>query len=226
MRRLRSVPSGPKKGARCTRVHEPHFFSRLFFAFGCFLRVLTDPRFAASVRRLTGSTGVSGESSGEVPHEAPALPPVRPLPPPPPPAPSAPIAQLLVAPHPAPAVNPKASARVLLALLQREGRFIDFLQQPVDAFSDADVGAAARVVHAGCKKAFAGRIELEPVLREEEGSTMALSGAEEHVTCGGAGRAKAGKYTVVHRGWRITRDDLPQLTSAHDGVVVQAAEVE
>src|SRR5690349_5429614 len=65
------------------------------------------------------------------------------------------------APTPAPAPAPKpaaiaperqhASGLQVLAALQREGRFIDFLQQDVAAFSDEDIGAAARVVHAGCK---------------------------------------------------------------------------
>src|SRR5690606_3638673 len=40
----------------------------------------------------------------------------------------------------------------LLAILQREGRFVDFLQEDVSSFSDADIGAAARVVHEGCSR--------------------------------------------------------------------------
>ncbi len=41
-------------------------------------------------------------------------------------------------------------ALALLALLQREGRLVDFLREPLDGFSDADIGAAARDVHRGC----------------------------------------------------------------------------
>src|SRR5258706_10952915 len=52
-----------------------------------------------------------------------------------------------------PRVDPLASALQLLALLQREGRFVDFLEEDVTSFSDADIGAAARVVHGGCRKA-------------------------------------------------------------------------
>ena len=193
-------------------VNEPGFISRLVFALGCFVRLLVDARFAAAVRRLVQGDGL------EVPTSAA---PVKPLPP----APTVAVPQL-VAPAPAPAVDPKASARVLLALLQREGRFVDFLEQPVDGFSDADVGAAARVVHAGCKKALAGRVTVAPILVEDEGARVVLSGHEEHVTVTGAARGKAGAFTVVHRGWRLTHDELPMLTAGHDGAVLQAAEVE
>src|SRR6188472_3835490 len=41
----------------------------------------------------------------------------------------------------------------LLALLQREGRLVDFLQQDIASYSDADIGTAARVVHEGCRRA-------------------------------------------------------------------------
>ena len=41
------------------------------------------------------------------------------------------------------------SALQLLALLQQEGRFVDFLQENVTAYSDTEIGGAARVVHAG-----------------------------------------------------------------------------
>src|SRR5689334_21310438 len=42
-----------------------------------------------------------------------------------------------------------ASGLFLLSMLQREGRLIDFLQEDVASHPDADVGAAARVVHGG-----------------------------------------------------------------------------
>jgi hypothetical protein len=115
---------------------------------------------------------------------------------------------------------------VLLALLQSEGRYVDFLEQPVDGFSDADVGAAARVVHAGCKKALAGRVAFEPALAEEEGARVTLTGDEAHVIVAASGAAKAGSFTVVHRGWRVVRDELPALTGGHDGALLQPAEVE
>lgn len=199
-------------------VNEPGFISRLVFAVGCFVRLLVDARFAAAVRRLVHGHGLDDASTGE-PSKLPA------------PAPAADFESRVAVPKlealaPVPVIDPRASARVLLALLQREGRFVDFLEQPVDGFSDADVGAAARVVHAGCKKALAGRITVTPIFAEDEGARVVLSGMEEHVTWAGAARAREGTFTVVHRGWRLTHDELPTLTAGHDGAVLQAAEVE
>jgi hypothetical protein len=59
-----------------------------------------------------------------------------------------------VAPKPTalPPEKVHASGLMLLSALQREGRFVDFLRQDVAAFSDEEVGAAARVVHSGCGK--------------------------------------------------------------------------
>src|SRR5580704_17185900 len=57
------------------------------------------------------------------------------------------------APRPALTATPANAALQLLSLLQREGRLVDFLQQEIASFPDADVGAAARVVHEGCRKA-------------------------------------------------------------------------
>ncbi|MEN9437490.1 MAG: hypothetical protein RIR09_2145, partial [Pseudomonadota bacterium] len=66
----------------------------------------------------------------------------------PPTAQKAPIA----APSPAQVPAPTTDAALqLLGLLQREARLIDFTQEDIRAYSDADIGAAARVVHAGCR---------------------------------------------------------------------------
>src|SRR5688500_6320874 len=66
-------------------------------------------------------------------------------------------------PQPAPKVPapptavPKAARRSeavsLLAVLQREARFVDFIKEPIGAYSDAQIGAAARDVHQGCAAA-------------------------------------------------------------------------
>src|SRR4051812_36873602 len=61
------------------------------------------------------------------------------------------------------------SALFTFAALQREGRFIDFLQQDVAGFSDEEVGTAARVVHGGCRKVLQQYLSIEPVLKDAEG---------------------------------------------------------
>ncbi len=58
-----------------------------------------------------------------------------------------------------------------LAMLQARGRLVDFLMDDINAHDDAQVGAAARVVHAGCKTALLEHFRISPVRAESEGST-------------------------------------------------------
>ena len=62
----------------------------------------------------------------------------------------------------------------MLGILQRDGRLLDFLSEDISGFSDADVGAAARLVHDGCKKVVSDYLELAPVRSEEEGDTVTV----------------------------------------------------
>src|SRR5579883_854864 len=65
-----------------------------------------------------------------------------------------------------PAVDGKALERgalVLLGVLQREGRLVDFLEEDIDSYADAQVGAAVRDIHRGCRKALADHVKVEPV---------------------------------------------------------------
>ena len=134
--------------------------------------------------------------------------------------------------EPAPAAlvsHSPAAALQLLGLLQQEGRLVDFLYEDIGPFSDADVGAAARVVHAGCKKALTTHVELLPVYTEEEGSRLTVpegfSPAEVRLTGNVVGQAPF-TGTLQHRGWRVAQVNLPQVHSAHALDVIAPAEVE
>src|SRR5882724_3701078 len=74
------------------------------------------------------------------------------------------VAPLRVAdalPSHAPDANGAAGPALhLLSLLQREGRLIDFCEEELAGFSDAQIGAAARTVHDGCRKALRGALTL------------------------------------------------------------------
>src|ERR1700674_4273393 len=62
-----------------------------------------------------------------------------------------------------------------LAMLQARGRLVDFLMDDINAHDDAQVGAAGRVVHAGCKAALQEHFRICPVREESEGSTVQLA---------------------------------------------------
>jgi hypothetical protein len=55
-------------------------------------------------------------------------------------------------PDPAPAADVPDRAVQMLALLQREGRLVDFVLENLTTYSDAQIGASVRDVHAGCRR--------------------------------------------------------------------------
>lgn len=177
------------------------FFSRLIFAWLAYFRILFDGELAAKLALVANG--------------APLLP--EPAPPPPSPKKSEP-----------PPPPPTDAALQLLALLQREGRFIDFLEEDVATFSDADIGAAARVVHAGCRKAVREHFTLEPVRKEEEGVKVTIPSANPNEIKLTGNVAGSGPHTgtLRHKGWRATEVRLPQAVQGHDPRVVAQAEVE
>lgn len=175
------------------------FAARLVLAFTCFFRVLFDGALAARVRAALGA--------------APELPP---------------------APEPEPEPEPDEPPSIvpalqLLALLQREGRLVDFLKQDVAGFSDSDIGAAARVVHEGCRKALAAHCQVEPVRSEEEGAKLTLAAgfdASRVKLTGNVQGEPPYRGTLRHKGWRVTKLELPSLVEGHDPNLLYPAEVE
>lgn len=123
---------------------------------------------------------------------------------------------------------PDAALQVL-ALLQQNGRFIDFIQEDLGAYSDADIGAVARVVHDGSKKVVAEYFTLVPVRDEDEDSRITLpagfDSASVRLTGNVAGEPPF-SGTLVHRGWRAQQVKLPRLAPGHDATIIAAAEVE
>lgn len=117
----------------------------------------------------------------------------------------------------------------LLAVLQREGRFVDFLQEDVSSFDDAQVGAAARGVHTGCKKALDEFFALEPVMDGEEGGEVTVEEGFDASAIRLVGNVSGDppfKGTLAHHGWRAKKVKLPELPESMDAMVVAPAEVE
>jgi hypothetical protein len=184
---------------------DPSFFARIWLAIVLALRVVLDAAFAGKAKALLGG------SAATLPAAA---------------APEAPKAP--AAPQPkAPPSNDAALA--LLALFQREGRLVDFLQQEVDAFADAEIGAAARVVHQGCRKALLAHFELARVRDDAEGSTITLAegfdGASIKLTGDVRGSAPY-RGVLRHSGWRVREARLPERVAGHDVTILAPAEVE
>lgn len=106
---------------------------------------------------------------------------------------------------------------------------IDFLEQEIAPFSDAEIGATARVVHEGCRKALRAHVELSPVRAEEEGVAVTLAAGfdpSEVKLSGNVAGSAPYKGVLRHRGWRAKGLVLPTAVKGHDPTVIAAAEVE
>lgn len=142
------------------------------------------------------------------------------------------VEKIVQAPAPEPVILKEATpdaALQLLSLLQKEARFIDFIKEDVSVFSDADIGAAARVVHQGCSKVIKEHFTLAPVSQDQEGSRVTLNkgfdAASFRLTGNIVGEAPF-TGTLVHKGWQVTDLRLPKLTEGHNARIIAAAEVE
>jgi len=132
----------------------------------------------------------------------------------------------------APAILKTASpdaALQLLSLLQQDARFIDFVKEDLSSFSDADIGAAARVVHEGSKKTLDTYFTLEAVRNENEESPISLpegfNASEVRLTGNVVGEAPF-NGTLIHKGWRVIESKLPKIAEGHDVTIIAPAEVE
>lgn len=138
------------------------------------------------------------------------------------------------APAPAPPVDVRRDdegdrAVQMLALLQRDGRLVDFLREDIAAYTDAQVGAAVRDVHAKCRATLERYLALEPVTLEDEGQSFAVTPATDPATVKVVGQVPStgtARGVVRHRGWRVTSVALPALPPSDARRVVAAAEIE
>lgn len=122
-----------------------------------------------------------------------------------------------------------ASGLALLSALQREGRLLDFLQQDVAGFSDEQVGAAARVVHSGCRKILLQYFDFEPAAKESEGAEINVPKGFDpqrwRLTGNVTGEAPF-RGTLRHHGWVTRQIRMPVVSESIDPRVVAPAEVE
>jgi hypothetical protein len=141
---------------------------------------------------------------------------------------SAPQTDAAEAPE-ADAKKPGEEALRLLRILQEDARFIDFIQEDIDGYDDGQVGAAARSVHSGCRKALDGRVKLQRINETDEGEKVTIEvgfdPAQVRLT-GNVGGGPPFSGTLQHGGWRAVEVTLPESPGGFDASVIAPAEVE
>jgi hypothetical protein len=181
----------------------PSLFARLWLAVASFFRIVFDEEFAAQVTDLRAP-----RPAFMPPKERPTLPA----------KPSAITAAQLVR---------SEQALHLLSMLQREGRLIDFCEEELAGFPDAQIGAAARTVHDGCRKVLREAFVLEPVRRDAEGAAVVLPGGFDPRAIRLTGNVMGNppfKGVLKHHGWRVAA--IRMANASGDPTLVAPAEVE
>src|SRR5438105_1542359 len=126
--------------------------------------------------------------------------------------------QPMAAPAPTPASDGSAAIQ-LLAILQREGRLLDFLQEDVDAYSDAQIGAAVRDIHRGCRKSLHDYLTIEPIIDGAEEQRVTVPGDFDPAAVRLVGNVNGSppfQGILKHHGWRVRSVHLPLLPVARD----------
>ncbi|HSK10502.1 MAG TPA: DUF2760 domain-containing protein [Vicinamibacterales bacterium] len=184
-----------------------HFFRQIGFAFKCFFLVLfagrlPEPLPPEFLRRKDGTMRRLEPRKDRASRDAAATPP--------------PDDQL-------------DRAVQLLALLQRDGRLVDFLFEDIAPYPDDQVGAAVREVHASCREVLQRYLTVEPVVAGEEGRpTLVEAGFDPGAVklVGMVSGQPPFRGVLRHRGWRVARVQLPALPDGANRQVVAPAEVE
>jgi hypothetical protein len=178
----------------------PDFRKRVAFAFRCFFSILLHGRVPEDIAREL------------------IKPPLR--------ANASPVPKVEMRPA---EVDSLDRAVQTLALLQRDGRLIDFLYEDVKPYPDEQLGAAVRTVHESCRQVLERYFKLEPILASEEDQPVTVQAGFDPASIKLIGNVTGEpplKGLLRHRGWRVKEATMPSLPQGSGRVVVAPAEVE
>ncbi len=106
----------------------------------------------------------------------------------------------------------RSEAVQIVSLLQREGRLVDFFKESIDGYTDAQIGAAIRDIHRDCSTVLTRVFGIEPLLTNEEGSTITVPQGfdpEQYRLTGNLTGNPPYKGVLRHRGWKASKVELP-----------------
>jgi hypothetical protein len=134
-------------------------------------------------------------------------------------------------PPPANAEPPRRSEAItLLAALQREARFVDFVQESLDGASDEQIGAVVRDVHRDCGKLLERLFAIRPLVEQPEGAAVEVPAGFDPSRFRLAGNVQGAppyRGKLGHHGWQATQCELPTWSGQRDSVrVISPADVE
>ncbi|MBJ7553401.1 DUF2760 domain-containing protein [Marinomonas spartinae] len=198
------------------KIQPVSFISRFFGAFGQFFKYMGSGDYAARCQHVGQGELLAFEAEPKVITKEVEI-----------------IREIEVASPTLDTVN-EDGAHQLLQLLQQGARFIDFLQESIDEYSDADVGAASRQIHAGCAKVLKQHFTIDVVSLDVVNSAAENSRVEvpadydaKQIKLEGRVEGKGPyKGTLIHPGWKITETRLPKVSDTDNLTILAPAEIE
>jgi Domain of unknown function (DUF2760) len=131
---------------------------------------------------------------------------------------------------PAPTINrAEAEMAAFLGLLQEKGRLVDFLMDDVTPYEDAEVGAAARVVHQGCQQVLQEYFKISAISETREGAEVTVPAGyspDQYRLVGKLTGEPPFTGTLLHKGWKTESVKLPRIAVTERLPAIAPAEVE
>jgi hypothetical protein len=193
--------------------------NRIFLAIRIFFRALLDRGVAEQVQQVLDGRAATDEPAAGKPGAGK-------------PGAGKPGARAAGAPPAAPAATrpARSEALTLLATLQREARFVDFVQESLDSYSDAQVGAAARDVQRNCGVVLQRAFGIEALVTDDEQAMVDIPVGYDparYQLVGNVTGQPPFRGRLAHHGWKATRCELAAWSGSHQAAQVLApAEVE
>jgi hypothetical protein len=117
----------------------------------------------------------------------------------------------------------------LFSLMQREGRMMDFLNEDLEQYDDAQIGSAVRGIHAGCRQLVQEYLNPKPVMDDDEGAQVTVPVDFDpgviKLTGNVVGKPPF-KGILRHKGWQVGKMHLPTLSGRRNAEIIAPAEVE
>jgi hypothetical protein len=180
------------------------FWTRTVFAFRCFFSILFHAEIPGDIAQKMFKPAASVGQE-----------------------PAPPVSRLKEAERPAPETSDRAVQ--MLALLQRDGRLIDFLAENISAYPDEQLGAAVRTLHETCRQVLDHYLKLEPVVNSAEDQVVTLQTDFDPAAIKLIGNVTGEppvRGVLRHKGWRVREVNLPPLSQGAGRMVVAPAEIE
>jgi hypothetical protein len=131
---------------------------------------------------------------------------------------------------PAPlAIQAEAEVVAFFGLLQEKGRLVDFLMEDITSYQDSEVGAAARVIHQGCRQVLQEYFRIGAISDAAEGTQVSVPAgysADEYRLVGKLTGEPPFTGTLVHKGWKTEFVKLPRIVNTERLPAIAPAEVE